>query len=79
MPPWRSIASSRTQHYGRGAYDFGEETLLSAARRLGSARPELAIPLADLNLEFFPQVGEHARGEGHRAEPDATTRARSRR
>ena len=24
----------RTQHYGRGAYDFGEETLLSAARRL---------------------------------------------
>ena len=45
----------RTQHYGRGVYDFGEETLLSAARRLGQARPELAIPLADLNLEFFPK------------------------
>ena len=45
----------RTQHYGRGAYDFGEETLLSAARRLGQSRPELAIPLAELNLEFFPK------------------------
>ena len=45
----------RTQHYGRGAYDFGENTLLNAARRLGTARPELAIPLADLNLEFFPR------------------------
>jgi hypothetical protein len=45
----------RDRHYGRGAYDFGEETLLSAARRLGQARPELAIPLADLNLEFFPK------------------------
>jgi hypothetical protein len=45
----------RAQHYGRGTYDFGEETLLAAARRLGTARPELAIPLADLNLEFFPK------------------------
>ena len=45
----------RGQHYGRSAYDFGEETLLVAARRLGQARPELAIPLADLNLEFFPR------------------------
>jgi hypothetical protein len=45
----------RDRHYGRGAYDFGEESLLSAARRLGQARPELAIPLADLNLEFFPK------------------------
>jgi len=45
----------RDRHYGRGAYDFGEESLLAAARRLGQARPELAIPLADLNLEFFPK------------------------
>lgn len=45
----------RTLHYGRGAYDFGENTLLNAARRLGTARPDLAIPLADLNLEFFPR------------------------
>ena len=45
----------RAQHYGRGSYDFGEETLLSVARRLANARPEVAIPLADLNLEFFPK------------------------
>jgi hypothetical protein len=44
----------RSRYYGRGAYDFGEETLLSVARRLANARPEVAIPLADLNMEFFP-------------------------
>ena len=45
----------RTQYFGRGTYDFGEETLLSVARRLANARPEVAIPLADLNMEFFPK------------------------
>jgi hypothetical protein len=45
----------RAQYYGRGSYDFGEETLLSVARRLANARPEVAIPLADLNMEFFPK------------------------
>ena len=45
----------RSQYYGRGAYDFGEETLLTVARRLANARPEVAIPLAELNLEFFPK------------------------
>ena len=45
----------RSQHYGRGSYDFGEETLLNVARRLANARPEVAIPLADLNMEFFPK------------------------
>jgi hypothetical protein len=45
----------RSQYYGRGAYDFGEDTLLTVARRLANARPEVAIPLADLNLEFFPR------------------------
>jgi hypothetical protein len=45
----------RSQYYGRGAYDFGEETLLTVARRLANARPEVAIPLADLNMEFFPR------------------------
>ena len=43
----------RARH-GRGTYDFGEETLLAVARRLANARPEVAIPLAELNLEFFP-------------------------
>jgi hypothetical protein len=45
----------RSRYYGRGAYDFGEETLLSVARRLANARPEVAIPLAELNMEFFPK------------------------
>jgi len=45
----------RERHYGRGAYDFGEETILNAVRRLSAARPEAAITLAQLNLEFFPK------------------------
>jgi len=45
----------RGQYFGRGSYDFGEETLLSVARRLANARPEVAIPLADLNMEFYPK------------------------
>jgi hypothetical protein len=45
----------RTQYHGRGSYDFGEETLLAVTRRLANARPEVAIPLADLNMEFFPR------------------------
>jgi hypothetical protein len=45
----------RGQYYGRGTYDFGEDTLLTVARRLANARPEVAIPLADLNMEFFPK------------------------
>jgi hypothetical protein len=45
----------RGQYFGRGSYDFGEDTLLGVARRLANARPEVAIPLADLNMEFFPK------------------------
>jgi tetratricopeptide (TPR) repeat protein len=45
----------RERYYGRGAYDFGEETILNAVRRLSAARPEAAISLAQLNLEFFPK------------------------
>ncbi len=45
----------RDRHYGRQAYDFGEDTILSAARRISAARPEAAVALAGLNLEFFPQ------------------------
>ena len=45
----------RERHYGRQAYDFGEETILNAVRRLAAARPEAAVALAQLNLEFFPK------------------------
>jgi hypothetical protein len=51
----RQYRDLRSRYYGRGAYDFGEETLLSVARRLANARPEVAIPLAELNMEFFPK------------------------
>jgi tetratricopeptide (TPR) repeat protein len=45
----------RAQFYGRQAYDFGEDTLITIASRIGQARPEDAIALMDLNLEFFPK------------------------
>jgi hypothetical protein len=45
----------RERHYGRQAYDFGEDTILNAVRRLSAARPEAAVALAQLNLEFFPK------------------------
>jgi hypothetical protein len=54
-PAVKQYRELRAQYYGRGAYDFGEDTLLNVARRLANARPEVAIPLADLNLEFFPK------------------------
>lgn len=44
----------RARFYGRAAYDFGENTLILIARRLANARPDDAIRLAKLNLEFFP-------------------------
>ena len=41
--------------YGRAAYDFGEDTLVGVAQPLASARPDDAIALLKLNLEFYPQ------------------------
>jgi len=44
------------QHfYGRAAYDFGEDTLVGVAQPLASAKPDDAIALLKLNLEFYPQ------------------------
>jgi len=45
----------RAQYYGRQAYDFGEQTLVEAADRLAQGRPDAAIALANLNIEFHPQ------------------------
>jgi tetratricopeptide (TPR) repeat protein len=45
----------RKQFYGRAAYDFGEDTLVGVAQPLASARPDDAIALLKLNLEFYPQ------------------------
>ena len=41
--------------YGRAAYDFGEDTLVGVAQPLASAKPDDAIALLKLNLEFYPQ------------------------
>ena len=41
--------------YGRAAYDFGEDTLIGVAQPLASAKPDDAIVLLKLNLEFYPQ------------------------
>ena len=45
----------RGQFYGKQAYDFSEDALILIASRIGQARPEDAITLMDLNLEFFPR------------------------
>ncbi len=41
--------------YGRDAYDFGEDTLIGVARPLASGKPDDAIALLKLNLEYYPQ------------------------
>ena len=41
--------------YGRAAYDFGEDTLIAVAQPLAAAKPDDAIALLKLNLEFYPQ------------------------
>ena len=45
----------RGKYYGGQAYDFGETTLLAVADRLAQSRPDAAIAITNLNLEFFPK------------------------
>lgn len=44
----------RTRYYGRQAYDFSEGTLIAIAERFANGRPDDAIELMKLNLEFYP-------------------------
>ena len=44
----------RTRYYGKQAYDFSEQSLLSLSQRLANARPDDAIALTKLNIEFYP-------------------------
>jgi len=44
--------------YGRAAYDFAEDTLIGVAQPLAAGRPDDAIALLKLNLEFYPQSGK---------------------
>jgi hypothetical protein len=45
----------RAQYYGRQSYDFGEETLLTAAQQVVRVKPPASIPLLRLNLEYYPK------------------------
>jgi cytochrome c-type biogenesis protein CcmH/NrfG len=45
----------RQRYFGRQAYDFGEDTLLGLAQRVVESRPDDAIALLQLNLEFNPR------------------------
>ncbi|HLH44701.1 MAG TPA: photosynthetic reaction center cytochrome c subunit family protein [Bryobacteraceae bacterium] len=45
----------RRRYYGRQAYDFSEETLANLADRLATGRPDDAMALMKLNLEYYPQ------------------------
>ena len=44
----------RTRFHGRASYDFGENTLIAVSQRIANAKPDDAIALMKLNLEFFP-------------------------
>lgn len=44
----------RTRFYGKSAYDFSEQTLLTLSQRIANVRPDDAIAFAKLNLEFYP-------------------------
>jgi tetratricopeptide (TPR) repeat protein len=45
----------RARYYGRASYDFGEDELVNLARTIASARPDDAIALMQLNIEFNPK------------------------
>jgi tetratricopeptide (TPR) repeat protein len=45
----------RARYFGRASYDFTEDTLVNLARPLASLRPDDAIRLLELNIEFNPR------------------------
>ena len=45
----------RKQYYGRQTYDFGDGTLLAIGQTLTASKPDDAIALLELNVEFNPQ------------------------
>jgi tetratricopeptide (TPR) repeat protein len=45
----------RKQFYGRATYDFSEDALLEIVQRVVQGRPDDAIALLRMNLEFNPQ------------------------
>ena len=45
----------RTQFYGRDTFDFSEQELLALGQRLAEVRPDAALALLAVHLEFNPQ------------------------
>jgi tetratricopeptide (TPR) repeat protein len=45
----------RARYFGRASYDFTEDELVNVARPLASLRPDDAIRLLELNIEFNPR------------------------
>jgi hypothetical protein len=50
----KSYRDLRAKYYGGQSYDFSEQTLLTVAERLTQTRPDAAIAMAELNIEFYP-------------------------
>jgi tetratricopeptide (TPR) repeat protein len=44
----------RQKFYGRAAYDFGENTLIAVSQRIANSKPNDAIDLMKVNIEFYP-------------------------
>ena len=47
----------RQQYYGKAAYDFSEDSLLAFAERLVRVKPDDALALLKLDLEYNPKSG----------------------
>jgi hypothetical protein len=45
----------RKRYYGHATYDFSDEPLIGLAQQIANARPDDAIALMQMNLEFYPQ------------------------
>ena len=45
----------RKQFYGHSTYDFSDEPLIGLAQQIANGRPDDAIALMQLNLEYYPQ------------------------
>jgi tetratricopeptide (TPR) repeat protein len=44
----------RKNFFGRAAYDFGEQSLVTVATRLTSDQPDAALKLLEINTQFYP-------------------------
>jgi tetratricopeptide (TPR) repeat protein len=45
----------RKRYYGRSTYDFSDQPLIGLAQQIANGRPDDAIAIMKLNLEFNPQ------------------------